>query len=151
MLITKDQYTLLKVLPYDKSYIKRTDLERRIKGKLDYDVFTEQATRLIIHNLVNGDLNGVGLRITDIGVKAIKDYKKVGFWAAHPFYEKVAICLLTAGLTYLVSSQITRTQRINQRLIDKRQDSLIQAASDSISSLQKHIKDYAKDTTGKRI
>lgn len=64
-------------------------------------------------------------------------FKKVGFWSRHPFYEKLAIALVSALLTYIVGLLVSQTQRTNQRLIDKQQDSLIQDVRDSVTTFQK--------------
>ena len=64
-----------------------------------------------------------------------RDYKKPGFWSRYPFYEKLAIALISGGISLMVGLAISKQSKQSQSLKDTQQDSLIQVISDSLSSL----------------
>lgn len=63
--------------------------------------------------------------------------RKIGFWATHPFYEKLAIAIISGGISLMVGLTIAKQSKQSQILIDKRQDSLIKDVNDSVRKIQK--------------
>ena len=68
-MLTKEQYTLLKQFPKDKSYVKR-DKIKKMRNVIDVIKTCDELYRPE-RQLLNGDINGVGLRITDEGLQNI--------------------------------------------------------------------------------
>jgi hypothetical protein len=67
-------------------------------------------------------------------------YTKKGFWARHPFYEKIAIVLIAALIGFALNLILARSKEQSQLLKELQQDSAIHAISDSLTILEKLIK-----------
>ena len=72
--ITLSEYKFLKTLPRNKAYMKYEKIRKKNK-KFSEDTFYRVAQDLYYIQYVNGDLKGVGLRVTDEGIEASKSYK----------------------------------------------------------------------------
>lgn len=144
--ITEDEYKLLKIFPRNMKYLKRSRIEKAAKKLFYEDRFYEVVQALHNIDYLNGDFDGVGLRITPEGKLASKTYKDSRpLWATrHPFAFAIIVAAIAALISGGVSVLIELQKNQSQYQLDSRQDSAIKAINDTVTNLQEHIKDSAK-------
>lgn len=91
--ITEDEYNFLKIFPRNKNYVKFEKIRRRTKTFSD-DKFYKVAQNMHYIEYVNGDLHGVGLRILEDGIDAVKKYRKENV----KWYKSTEIWIKIIGL-----------------------------------------------------
>ena len=74
--ITEDEYRLLKIFPANGKYLKRDKIENACKKLFTEDKLYEILQGLHYIDYLNGNFDGVGLRIMPDALYQIKAYRK---------------------------------------------------------------------------
>jgi hypothetical protein len=142
--INDNEYKLLKIFPKNGRYLKRNKIEKYSNRLLSERSFNSAIDFLYDVQSLNGDINGVGLRITEEGKDAVAEYKINNQWSKrHPTLDKFKTGAITALFSLAVGILLylltTRKESLRENQQDRRLDSL----TNILTNIQKHIKDSA--------
>lgn len=74
--MTEDHYKLLNIFPADHSYLSHKEIQDSTNENWDFNRLVTLCNDLHYVDYLNGSLNSIGLRITDEGLEAKKNYEE---------------------------------------------------------------------------